>query len=164
MGAPCGHKEDWALSIPSRCCLSPISGLSDLQWQCSAASHFRRRWWTWCRERISQLAPSSLLQLSPLCQPMLHIQVWHLLCQPHHQLPCQLPRQQPLPSHNLYAYCHCRTCCKPRQLIWAMFLRPPSLGGIQVAAMGCHPCMLLSKMSVSRWVLVGTPGSRWRNR
>ena len=105
-------------------------------------------------ERPSRLTPSSLLQLSPLFRHLLHLQVWHLLCQPHRQL----PHQQPLPSRNLYA------CCKPRQRIWAMFLRPPLLGGTQVAAMGCHPCMQLSKMYVSRWVLVGIPESRWRKR
>ena len=159
-----GTRRTCALSIPSRRCLSPKSGLGDLQWRCSAALLSRRRWWTWCRERPSRLAPSSPLQLSPLFLHLLHLQVWHLLCQPHCQLLCQLPHQQLLPSRNLYTYHHCRTCRKPRRRIWAMFLRPPLLGGTQVAATGCHPCMQLSKMFVSRWVLVGIPGSRWRKR
>ena len=153
-----GTRRTCALSTPSCRCLSPKSGLRDLQWQCSAALLSRRRWWTWCQGRLSRLVSLSLLWLLPLFQHWSHLQVWHLLCQPHHQLPCQLPHQQLLPSHNQYAYHHHRTCCKPRRRIWAMFLRPPLLGGTQVAATGCHPCMRLSQMFVLRWVPAGIPG------
>ena len=119
-----GTRRTCALSIQSCRCISLKSGLGILQWWCSKASHSHRRWWTWCQGRLSRLAPSSLPRLSPLYWHLLHLQVWHLLCQPYHQLPRQLPCQQLLPNHNLYAYHHSRTCCKPQRPTWAVSCCP----------------------------------------
>ena len=105
-----GTRRTCALSIRSRRCISPKSGLGDLRWRCSGASHCHRRWWIWRQGRFYPLAQLLLPRLSAPYQlylphpSLLHLHLLHLY--PRHQL----PRPQ-LPQHRR------STCCKPQRLM-----------------------------------------------